>query len=741
MFKSPTLLASLCALLLPVFTTGCLDGPAPRPGQDSLISSANEAPGPNCEYGGVRLSSGVDRDRDGVLQSGEVQNVSYACGARVDGATSLIDVQVEPAGANCAEGGYRITSGLDQDDDGVLSSNEAESTAFSCEGDGGLDGRHGTDGRNGRNGTNGTDGHTTLIQTSNEPAGPNCAEGGYRITAGLDENDDGVLSDAEVASTVFSCEGDPGVNGTNGRDGTDGFTALIQMYEEPPTADGECLFGGTRIEAGLDTDRDGELSDSEVSAVQFVCSVPVNEFMTLVHNSRELPGEQCEQGGVRTEIGIDDDNDRLLDPDEVDDVTFLCNEVILLPGQTALLVTSNASEAQCPFGGYLLTSGLDSDYDGILGEGEIANVLLVCDGKDGFTSLSETVPYHGGECSDQGGWHLQTGLDLDYDAKLDADEVLARHIVCNGRDGFLGYDGKNSLIRVTDDSRVCTYGGYEFEVGLDQNENNLLDSIEVQSREYVCDGIDGLNSLVTVVDDHSVCPYGGSLFKVGLDQNHNDVLENGEVEGQTVICDGYDGYDSLIELSDVGSDLCPYGGVYLEVGLDTDEDGYLDPTEIEAESYLCDGYDGYNSLIELSDVGSGICPYGGAYLEVGLDTDEDGRLDPAEVEADTYLCDGHDGYNSLIETGDVSSDICPYGGASLEVGLDLDEDGYLDPAEVEVETYLCDGYNGYNSLVDIVDASYADCPYGGVSILVGLDLDDDGYLDDAEIESEAVICD
>jgi len=89
----------------------------------------------------------------------------------------------------------------------------------------------------------------------------------------------------------------------------------------------------------------------------------------------------------------------------------------------------------------------------------------------------------------------------------------------------------------------------------------------------------------------------------------------------------------------------------------------------------------------------------------------------------------------------VSHDICPYGGASLEVGLDLDEDGYLDPSEVEVETYLCDGYNGYNSLVDIVDASYLDCTYGGIAILVGLDLDDDGYLDDSEIESEAIICD
>ena len=568
MLKSKKLSIMVCVLFLSPWAVGCF-GASPAPGADSLINSSTEPAGSNCRYGGVRIESGLDQNYNGWLDLGEISDVSFACAARVDGATSLIGVAQEPAGAHCAEGGLRITAGLDDDDDGVLSANEIESTAYSCDGDPGVDGE----------------------------------------------------------------------DGRHGVDGEDGFTTLIDVSDEPPSPDGECLFGGTRIEAGLDLDRNGELSDEEITAVQVVCVVPVNEHMTLVSNSQELPGDHCEHGGVRTDIGIDDDNDMQLDPEEVDDTTYLCNEVILVPGQTALLVSIPATETQCPFGGYVLTSGLDADYDGVLDSEEIANVLLVCDGRDGYVSLSDTEPYEGPACSDQGGWRLRTGLDLDYDGVLDSGEILSNSIVCNGRDGFLGYDGKNSLIRVTEDTRVCVYGGFQFEVGLDQDEDNVLDANEVQTREYVCDGVDGMSSLVEVTDESTVCPYGGSLFKVGLDRDHDGVLDPIEVEAKTVLCDGIAGYNSVIEVFEAGEHICPYGGVIYQVGLDFDADGYLDADEVEVETYVCDGYDGYNSLIDLIEASYAECPYGGVVILVGLDLDEDGYLDDEEVESEAVICD------------------------------------------------------------------------------------------------------
>lgn len=524
MLKSPTSTVLVCALALPILAAGCLTDP-PRPGADSLIHSINEPPGSNCRYGGVRIESGLDQDGNALLDTNEVSDVSYACGARVDGATSLIEVSAEPNGPNCPEGGFRFNAGLDDNDDGLLDASEIASTAFSCKGDAGIDGIDGTD----------------------------------------------------------------GINGRDGQDGDDGYSTLIDVKDEPPSAEGECFYGGTRIEAGLDTNRDGALSQDEVTAVQFVCSVPVNEYMTLVNNSQELPGENCEHGGVRTAVGVDDDDNHKLDPGEVDDVTYLCNDVILIPGQTALLVSAPANTVQCPFGGYVLTSGLDADYNGSLEHAEVTAVMLVCDGRDGFVSLSETEEYAGPACSDQGGWRFRTGLDTDYDDTLDASEVLSNSIICNGQDGFLGYDGKNSLIRVTEDTSVCVYGGFEFEVGLDDNENNVLDWGEVESSEYVCDGANGFNSVVEVEEaGPAICPYGGAIFEVGLDLDADGYLDSGEVEAETYICDGYDGYNSLVDVVEASFAECEFGGIVLLVGLDLDEDGFLDEAEIESEAVLCD---------------------------------------------------------------------------------------------------------------------------------------------------------
>jgi hypothetical protein len=60
------------------------DGPA---GSAALVKTSKEAPGPNCAGGGQKLESGVDDGRsdgvanNGVLELGEVLSTSYACNA------------------------------------------------------------------------------------------------------------------------------------------------------------------------------------------------------------------------------------------------------------------------------------------------------------------------------------------------------------------------------------------------------------------------------------------------------------------------------------------------------------------------------------------------------------------------------------------------------------------------------------------------------------------------------------
>lgn len=71
------------------------------------------------------------------------------------GVASLIDVQAEPAGANCAGGGQKVLSGLDVNGDGTLAANEVTTTKYLCNGKNGADGANGTNGAQGPKGLDG----------------------------------------------------------------------------------------------------------------------------------------------------------------------------------------------------------------------------------------------------------------------------------------------------------------------------------------------------------------------------------------------------------------------------------------------------------------------------------------------------------------------------------------------------------------------------------------------------------
>jgi hypothetical protein len=53
-------------------------------GQSSLLNLITETPGPNCANGGIKVVSGVDANRNGVLEDNEIQNVKYVCNASSD---------------------------------------------------------------------------------------------------------------------------------------------------------------------------------------------------------------------------------------------------------------------------------------------------------------------------------------------------------------------------------------------------------------------------------------------------------------------------------------------------------------------------------------------------------------------------------------------------------------------------------------------------------------------------------
>ncbi len=158
----------------------------PKPGADgltSLLKVSNEASGLNCVAGGTRIDAGIDKNKNGILDSEEIQSTVYVCNGN-SGTNSLINVSLEPAGANCTKGGFKIDTGLDLNKNGVLDNSEIAKTVYVC---------------------NGNDGFNSLINVTPEPAGVNCANGGFKIDTGLDLNKDGILGVNEITKTVYDC--------------------------------------------------------------------------------------------------------------------------------------------------------------------------------------------------------------------------------------------------------------------------------------------------------------------------------------------------------------------------------------------------------------------------------------------------------------------------------------------------------------------------------------------------------
>ncbi|MBI4083243.1 MAG: carboxypeptidase regulatory-like domain-containing protein [Candidatus Lambdaproteobacteria bacterium] len=233
-----------------------------------------------CPYGGISVQTGVDRNGDGTLQDSEVQQTQKVC----NGAPSLIKTT-----ASAADGGA-------------------------------------TDGVNG------------------------CLYGGWKIETGLDDGagggiaGDGLLQAGEVTGTSYACAGAPG---STGAAGVPGATALIKttaISADGGATDGVngCLYGGWKIETGLDNGAgggiagDGILQAGEVTGTSYVCagapgSTGAAGVNALAKFTAEPAGTNCATGGVKIEIGLDDGTpggtagNGVLETGEVDQTSYVCN--------------------------------------------------------------------------------------------------------------------------------------------------------------------------------------------------------------------------------------------------------------------------------------------------------------------------------------------------------------------------------------------------------------------------------
>jgi hypothetical protein len=176
----------------------------------------------SCEAGGAKIESGLDTNRNGQLDEAETTSTQHVCngtpgpsGSTVTPTltTSLVRSAVEPAGANCVYGGYKISVGSDTNANATLDVAEVTSSDYVCHlasggngtGPAGPSGPSGASGPAGAAGPAGVNGLNSLIRTSTEPAGINCAIGGTRIDSGLDDNRNAILETIEIDVTSYLC--------------------------------------------------------------------------------------------------------------------------------------------------------------------------------------------------------------------------------------------------------------------------------------------------------------------------------------------------------------------------------------------------------------------------------------------------------------------------------------------------------------------------------------------------------
>ncbi|MFH6988716.1 hypothetical protein ACHRVW_13315 [Flavobacterium collinsii] len=233
----------LLYLIISIFFIACEgdEGSQGSNGVNTLVNMSVENPGINCENGGLKIETGLDNNFNGILDGNEVQNTKYVCNG-INGKNSLTTVIKEPKGVSCENGGIKINSGLDLNKNGVLEENEITSTAYVCNGtdgntnltrttnensggncgNGGLKVEYGLDLN--KDGVlddnevkyktyvcNGLNGNLSLVNITDEAKGGTCGNGGIKIESGIDFNNNKILDDTEIQVTKYVCNGNGGI--------------------------------------------------------------------------------------------------------------------------------------------------------------------------------------------------------------------------------------------------------------------------------------------------------------------------------------------------------------------------------------------------------------------------------------------------------------------------------------------------------------------------------------------------
>ena len=217
----------MCALAL---VAPACSGERSEDFEAQTLVRVSEGKADECENGAVHIETGVDSNKNGVLEDAEVdatETRTLCQGEILAQGGQIRRTDMIPEGdTRCPDGGVVISTGTDENGNEKLDDAEVTSTDVVC---------------------NSERPHAVLTKATTLPVGdPDCRYGGRRVDAGLDDGagegkpDDDVLSDEEVDTSYLDCNTTP--------------PAPVDVVTPPEGAPGKALIdlrGGAATEGTL----------------------------------------------------------------------------------------------------------------------------------------------------------------------------------------------------------------------------------------------------------------------------------------------------------------------------------------------------------------------------------------------------------------------------------------------------------------------------------------------------------
>ncbi len=218
-------------------------------------------------------------------------------------------------------------------------------------------------------------------------------------------------------------------------------------------------------------------------------------YADAVIRTQVAPTGECANDGIQIQMGIDVNNNGVLDSKEVDSLRTqtICHDVDDEKPEkifSSLVLVKNTTEAQCKNGGKFLLIGLDNNQNEQLDESEVTQTEVICNQRvekpTSIDSLVKTSVIRAGEQCKDGGIKIDMGVGSDGDGTLAIDEITESQIICNGTDDDISLS--NLLIQTVKEGwgENCLHGGDKIEIGIDTNTNGSLEQDEVLNASYLC---------------------------------------------------------------------------------------------------------------------------------------------------------------------------------------------------------------------------------------------------------------